>query len=63
MTMEYIRKTYSVPAKRGGRIRYLGNATPVEGTIVRADGARLYIRMDGEREAFTYHPTWALEYL
>jgi hypothetical protein len=39
--MEWIRRNYSVPAKRGGRVRFFG----VEGTIASATHY-LRVRMD-----------------
>lgn len=67
MSLDYIRDTYSVPAKRGKRVRYTGDCTkrgdPKLGTITGAHGAYLRIRMDGEGFANNYHPTWELEYL
>lgn len=64
MSMEYIRKNYSVPAKRGCRIEFLGKGpVPVGGVITGSRGARLRIRLDGEKVSRNYHPTWALRYL
>ncbi len=56
--LEYISKTYNVPAKKGGRIEYKSRA----GTIVGAKGPHLRIRLDGETEINSYHPTWEMEY-
>lgn len=62
--MDYIRRTYQVPAKRGGRVRYTGRAAGERfGTILSARGGYLRIRLDGDKHAGTYHPTWKLEYL
>lgn len=63
MSIDYIRKTYGVPAKKGGRVEYTGRAEPALGTITGADGAHLMIRLDGARFALPYHPTWKLRYL
>ena len=63
MTMEYIRKTYSVPARRGGRIEYTGGRTPLYGTIKSARGARLSVLLDGSKHPLLYHPTWQVRYL
>jgi hypothetical protein len=57
--MDYIRRTYQVPAERGGRIKYKGKL----GTIIGSDGAYLRIWLDGEKWAGKYHPTWEIEYL
>ncbi len=64
--MEYIRKHYGVPAKRGGRVRFTpdGNEHMAhEGVIVGSKGNYLRIRMGEEKGVGTYHPTWELEYL
>jgi hypothetical protein len=63
--MQYIRDTYKVPAKRGGRVKFTGNPhnRPQFGTIVGSDGARLRVRMDEEKNTFSYHPDWEIEYL
>lgn len=57
--MEYIRKYYNVPAKRGGRIEFKGK----QGTIVGSSRPYLRIRFDGEKAIYTYHPTWEIKYL
>lgn len=61
--MENIRQHRGVPAKRGGRVRYTGGKVPQLGTITAARGGYLMIRLDGEKHAGPYHPTWGLEYL
>ena len=58
LDLEYIRSTYNVPAKIGGRIEFKSRA----GTIVGANGTYLRIRLDGETEINSYHPTWEMEY-
>jgi len=58
MNMEYIRKTYCVPAKRGARVTFRGNS----GTIVGSRQHRLRIRLDGVKSILTCHPTWKIEY-
>ena len=67
MSMDYIRKRYGVPAKRGGRVRYIGNpdGKPVDGTITGAVAGtmHLYVRLDGNKRSYHFHPTWKLEYL
>lgn len=66
--MQWIRAYYDVPAKRGGRVEY----TPCEGstdkpgkfgTITGTNGPHLLVRLDGEKHARPYHPTWQLDYL
>lgn len=65
MSMEWVRKNYGVPAKRGARVEYAGDngSGPRLGTILRSAGPRLRIRLDGDDWAGCYHPTWALRYL
>jgi hypothetical protein len=58
--MEYIRKFYNVPAKRGARIIY---GASWYGTIVGSKGAYLRIRMDGENKIKSYHPTYLITYI
>lgn len=61
--MAWIRREYSVPAKRGMRVRYLGAGRPVLGTITSAEGAHLRVRVDGDKFSLRFHPTWKIEYL
>lgn len=63
MSMEYIRKTYNVPAKRGSRVIYSGDGKEEYGTIVSARGGYLNIRLDGAKRPLPFHPTWKLRYL
>lgn len=64
MSIDYIRRYYGVPAKKGGRVEYTGGgAKPQFGTICGADGAHLTIRLDGMKHTMPYHPTWELRYL
>lgn len=68
MSMEYIRRAYGVPAKRGGRIKYTGNPHSVcFGRITSARNGRLRVLLDdrvpGYRGRVTLHPTWEIEYL
>ena len=59
----YICGHYGVPARLGGRVRYTGDPDHPEGTIVGTTAHYLRIRLDGEKEPCTFHPTWALTYL
>ena len=68
MSLPFIRKTYNVPAKRGGRVRYTdGDGVIWNGAITSACGARLRILVDdrvpGYRGRMLLHPTWNIEYL
>lgn len=57
--MEYIRDTYGVPARLGGRVKYKGKP----GTILGTRRQYLLIQLDGEEAKKPYHPTWEMEYL
>jgi hypothetical protein len=71
--MEYIRKTYNVPAKRGARVEYSGDETakfiqgflytPRKGTIVSARGGYVRVRFDNSTLVQAFHPTWRIKYL
>ena len=61
--MNWIRKTYNVPAKRGGRVVYSGGSDDRYGTITGSRGQYLLIRLDGDKASLPYHPTWELRYL
>ena len=63
MSMEYIRKTYGVPAKRGGRVEYNANGGKIGGTIRSARGPYIYVQLDGDSFTIPLHPTWQLRYL
>ncbi len=66
MNMSYIgwiRSSYGVPAKRGGRVEYSGGKRTQLGTIKSARGGRLNILLDGDKYAKSFHPTWMLRYL
>ena len=63
--LEYIAKTYGVPAKHGQRIEYTGGPEPRQGVIVGAVNSYLRIRFDGEAKTHNapFHPTWKIRYL
>lgn len=63
MSMQYIRDHYSVPAKRGGRIRYSGDGVICDGTIVGARNQYLRVAFDDLDTVETLHPVWEVEYL
>lgn len=57
--MEYIRKTYGVPARRGMRVIADGK----EGIITGAKcDCRIRIRLDGYSSSRPWHPTWHMKY-
>ena len=57
--MEYIRKYYKVPARKGGKIKYKGKI----GKIIGAHNSYLKIKLDGEKRPGFFHPTYEIEYL
>ena len=61
--VDYIRKTYDVPAKRGGRICFNPWGNPREGTIVGSRYGHLRVRFDGENRVALIHPTFSVTYL
>lgn len=61
-SIDYIRTTYNVPAKVGGRVEYTGNRKSELGTITGAQGAHLLIKLDGDKHSQPHHPTWELRY-
>lgn len=63
MSMQTIRTTYGVPAKRGGRVEYSDNGTRKLGTIRSAQNGYLRIQMDGCAHSAAFHPQWNLRYL
>ena len=68
MSMDYIRRTYGVPAKRGGRVRYTDAHGYVwNGRITGARNQYLRVLVDdrvaGYRGRLLLHPTWQVEYL
>lgn len=59
MTAEYVRRTYGVPAKRGGRVTVDGQP----GRIVSFPGAHLGVRLDAQpNRTVRAHPTWRVTY-
>ena len=65
MTMEYIRKTYGVPAQKGGEIlfRKCEHTQPRRGKIIGSKGQYLRVLFKGNLGVFILHPTWMIEYL
>ena len=68
MTLEYIRRAYEVPARRGGRVRYTnGQGVVLNCTIKSAKGSHLIVAVDdkanGQRNRMKLHPTWQVEYV
>lgn len=63
MSIDWVRKAYDVPAKRGMRVKYTGEGRDEFGTIKSASNGRLNIQLDGVKHTMPFHPTWQLEYL
>lgn len=67
MSMDYVRRCYGVPAKRGGRVRFRPGgpcgAREQLGTIAGARGQYLRVRVDTQRRPLLVHPTWMIDYL
>lgn len=64
MSMEYIRRHYGVPAKRGGRVEFTeSNGARFKGTILSTRAALLRVKLDGLRVPVNLHPTWNIKYL
>lgn len=63
MSLQYIRDTYGVPAKRGGRVEYTGNGKSIQGTITGSRGPHILVRLDGDKRSVPFHPTWKIRYL
>lgn len=65
MSLEWIRKTYGVPATRGGRVRLdYPNGQSVTGQITGTHGPHLRVLAQTGRPRVLYlHPTWRVTYL
>ena len=51
-SFDYVRNTYGVPARRGGRVR----TSMGEGTITKAD-QYVWVKIDGAKFSEPWHPT------
>ena len=66
MTLEYIKKTYNVLAKRGAEIlfRECKHETPIRGKIIGSRSAHcLRVVFEGNPGVFHIHPTRNVEHL
>jgi hypothetical protein len=57
MSMEYVRKTYGVPAKRGGRVKFNFKCALCYGRILSATN---YVRVEPDEAPgvrLSFHPT------
>lgn len=65
LAIEYIRKTYDVSAKIGGRVQFSPEyGLPWIGTIIGAENGYLHIIRNGDDSAYPalLHPQWNLTY-
>ena len=62
-SIEDIRRSRGVPAKRGMVVRYYGSGKVQLGRIVSARNGYLRILLDGDRFPKSFHSTWKLDYL
>lgn len=56
--MQWIRKYYEVPARRGVRVAIDGRRGVITGSI----NQYIRVRMDGDKLSRPYHPRWMCEY-
>ena len=63
MSMEYIRRTYGVPAKRGALVEFTNGSYCLAAAIARSDGHYIWLRDAAGRITGPYHPTWGMKYL
>lgn len=64
MSMDYIRRHYGVPAKRGMKVRIVGtDGMRFEARITGSRGAYLLLRLPSGRRSHAYHPTSNIEYV
>ena len=65
VSMDYIRRTYGVPAKRGAKIKFDGvfGDGGITGTVIGSRSQYLRVRMDRTGLIWTLRPTWMVEYL
>jgi len=62
--MEYIRKTYGVPAKRGGKIKLVTCSGSVWlGQIRSVSNGKLRVKFAGMDYISSVDPEWDIEYL
>ena len=59
MSLKYIREVYKVPAEVG--VHVIANGQ--KGVIVGSIRQYLRIRIDGQTDILSFHPTWEMEYL
>lgn len=57
MSLEYVRKTYNVPAKRGGKVRFFFAGKWNIGIIKSANHRLKIAPIEYPRNRLTFHPT------
>lgn len=62
MSMEYVRRHYGVPAKRGGRVRFAVDGKYMYGTITSATHCVIIAPDVDQKSRMMFYPT-DLEYL
>lgn len=63
MSMQEIRDSYGVPAKRGAHIEFTDtNGHNWQGVIRSARYGRIRVKFDGLKEVSILHPTWNIRY-
>jgi hypothetical protein len=62
MSLDYVRRTYNVPAKKGGRVAFDWQGSRCQGTITAANHHVTVRPDDKPRARLFFHPT-DLEYL
>lgn len=63
--LEWVRKIYKVPAKRGQRVTYISENKPDKaGRITSGKSGYIYIWFDGDKctHPAPFHPTWNIVY-
>jgi len=63
VTIQWIRDSYSVPAKVRGRVEYTDRDKTYLGTITGTRGPHILVRLDHAVVSRPFHPTWNIRYL
>jgi hypothetical protein len=61
--MNYVRRTYGVPIKRGRRIRFWGERSSSVELVVRSAPHAILASETPTSRRLVLHPTWRVEYL
>ena len=66
---EYVRSTYGVPARVGGRVKIgfvigpFDKMSVAQTGVIKGADHHLFVLMDGEKKPRRFHPTWLITYL